>query len=486
MTPTPPSGTPRDPAAPRDAGVWKRPRGRERYPDPVVLDAPPASAPAAGTERRLALALDETAAVRPPAQLPPVTHTPATRTPAMRTPATRTPPLPAPAAATPSPAPARAAVSRQGAVSTPIAAGGAGEPTRASGRRLVAGGRFDGPLPVEGSRQRVGSHAAPGLVDGPPRSTAEPGRPRGERARRRGGAVPTPAAPATRRPTAAELVPTAEGRTRVMGILNVTPDSFSDGGRYVGLTAALEHARELVAAGADLIDVGGESTRPGAARVDAAEEQRRVLPVVRELAAEGVRVSIDTMNASTALAAVEAGADVINDVSGGLADPDMADVAAETGRVFVAMHWRGHLEAGLRAPDYEGDVAGRVVDELRARADELLRRGVSPERLVLDPGVGFSKDAAQNWRVLAALPELGRLGFPVVVGASRKRFLGDLLPDGAPVADRDLATAVVSVLAAQAGVWAVRVHDAAATRVALDVWQSWQGSTGPARPARHA
>nr|WP_123548261.1 MULTISPECIES: dihydropteroate synthase [unclassified Frigoribacterium] len=270
-----------------------------------------------------------------------------------------------------------------------------------------------------------------------------------------------------------------------MGILNVTPDSFSDGGRYVGLDDALRHARELVSAGADIVDVGGESTRPGARRVDPVEEQRRVLPVIRELASEGVRLSIDTMNAATAFAAVDAGADVINDVSGGLADRYMAQVAADTGRPFVAMHWRGHLAdatAGMRGDD----VAGQVRDELRRRVDDLVDAGVERDQIVLDPGLGFSKDADQNWEVLASLHELGRLGHPMVVGASRKRFLGDLLPDGAEPRDRDAATAVISVLAAQAGVWAVRVHDAASTRAALDVWQAWQRGSGPARSARHA
>ena len=498
MTDSPTGGSRRDPAAAPDAPAWRRPRGRERYPDPVEVDAPPTSAPASGTERRLALALDETAAVRPPAQLPPVTHTPATRAAAevpaavIRVPPARTPaqPTPTPAEspsaqpAQPRPTPARDAVSRR-AVSTPVQAGGEAEPTRASGRRLVAGGRFDGPLPVGAERTRVGSHAAPGLVDGPPRSSVEPGRPRGERARRR-GADAAPVVVRSRPAVPLDLLPADGGRALVMGILNVTPDSFSDGGRWVGLGAALDHARELVAAGADLVDVGGESTRPGASRVDPLEEQRRVLPVVRELASEGVRVSVDTMNASTARAAVEAGADVINDVSGGLADDAMADVAAETERLFVAMHWRGHLEHGRSAPDYGGDVARRVRDELAARVDALAGRGVRLDRLVLDPGVGFSKDAAQNWRVLAALPELARLGQPLLVGASRKRFLGELLPDGAPPEHRDLPTAVVSVLAAQAGVWAVRVHDAAGTRVALDVLHAWQGAAVPARPARHA
>ncbi|WP_123519964.1 dihydropteroate synthase [Frigoribacterium sp. PhB24] len=277
-----------------------------------------------------------------------------------------------------------------------------------------------------------------------------------------------------------------------MGVLNVTPDSFSDGGRHLDLDAALAHARALVAQGADVVDVGGESTRPGAARVEPSDERGRVLPVVRELASEGIRVSIDTMNASTAAAAIEAGAEIVNDVSGGLADVDMARVAAESGRTFVVMHWRGRLDGSGHAPaassrDYDGDVVGTVVDELARRVDDLVARGVDPSTIVLDPGLGFSKDATQNWQLLGHLDALGRLGLPVLVAASRKRFLADLLPEGAPPVDRDPATAVVSVLAAQADVWGVRVHDVAGTRLALDVLQAWtEAAAAPRRPARHA
>jgi dihydropteroate synthase len=560
VTDSPSDGDHRSSSAASEPRAWKRPRGRERYPDPVVVDAPPpASAPAAGAERRLALSLDERAAVRPPAQLPPVTHTPATQSSAAQAPAQaparQHPPVPTP------PAGARPGVPPAVAprASTAPAASGAPAPTAASGhvagRRLVVGGRYDGPLPGgDATRTRSGSHAAPGLVDAPARELDEPGRPPRERTRVASHAAPpedraellrleaddvaaaavadsaraadtgvhsrpAPAASGPRarrrargradevdpRDVATRAIPVqrpaaslrATGATRddrgsvtvsrtlVMGILNVTPDSFSDGGRYVGLDDALRHARELVSAGADIVDVGGESTRPGARRVDPVEEQRRVLPVIRELASEGVRLSIDTMNAATAFAAVDAGADVINDVSGGLADRYMAQVAADTGRPFVAMHWRGHLAdatAGMRGDD----VAGQVRDELRRRVDDLVDAGVDRDQIVLDPGLGFSKDADQNWEVLASLHELGRLGHPMVVGASRKRFLGDLLPDGAEPRDRDAATAVISVLAAQAGVWAVRVHDAASTRAALDVWQAWQRGSGPARSARHA
>jgi len=560
VTDSPSDGDHRSSSEASEPRAWKRPRGRERYPDPVVVDAPPpASAPAAGAERRLALSLDERAAVRPPAQLPPVTHTPATQSSAAQAaaqaPARQHPPVPTP------PAGARPGVPPAVAprASTAPAGSGAPAPTAAAGhvagRRLVVGGRYDGPLPGgDATRTRSGSHAAPGLVDAPARELDEPGRPprertrvashaappedraellrleaddaaaaaaadsaraadagahsrpapaaSGPRARRRARgradevdprdvatrAIPVQRPAASVRPTGAtrdDHGSVTVSRTLVMGILNVTPDSFSDGGRYVGLDDALRHARELVSAGADIVDVGGESTRPGARRVDPVEEQRRVLPVIRELASEGVRLSIDTMNAATAFAAVDAGADVINDVSGGLADRYMAQVAADTGRPFVAMHWRGHLAdatAGMRGDD----VAGQVRDELRRRVDDLVDAGVERDQIVLDPGLGFSKDADQNWEVLASLHELGRLGHPMVVGASRKRFLGDLLPDGAEPRDRDAATAVISVLAAQAGVWAVRVHDAASTRAALDVWQAWQRGSGPARSARHA
>lgn len=261
--------------------------------------------------------------------------------------------------------------------------------------------------------------------------------------------------------------------TLVMGVVNVTPDSFSDGGRWFDADAAVEHALELAAAGADVLDVGGESTRPGAARVDPDEELRRVIPVIRELAARGLRVSVDTMRAATAEAAVAAGADIINDVSAGLADEAMARIAAATGARYVAMHWRGHSDRMDELAEY-ADVARDVRDELARRVDALVDAGVAPERLILDPGLGFSKRGEQNWELLANLDVLAELGYPILVGASRKRFLGALLPDGAAVEQRDLPTAVISALAAQAGAWAVRVHDVASTRVALDVARAWQ------------
>jgi dihydropteroate synthase len=257
----------------------------------------------------------------------------------------------------------------------------------------------------------------------------------------------------------------------VMGILNVTPDSFSDGGRFESLDAAIAHGLALREEGADLVDVGGESTRPGAERVPVEQEIARVVPVVRELVAAGVTVSVDTMNAQTALAAAGAGAAIINDVSGGLADPGMYRVVAETGLTYVAMHWRAH-SAEMEALAEYTDVVAEVREELKSRLAEMVVSGVDLGRVVLDPGIGFAKDAQHNWRLLGHLPELATLGHRVLVGVSRKRFLGALLPEGAPVTDRDLPTAVLSALAADAGVWAVRVHDVDSTRVALAAWRA--------------
>ncbi|MEV6873695.1 dihydropteroate synthase [Amycolatopsis sp. NPDC051128] len=261
-----------------------------------------------------------------------------------------------------------------------------------------------------------------------------------------------------------------------MGVLNVTPDSFSDGGRYLGLDQALEHARAMWARGADLVDVGGESTRPGAARVGAETELARVLPVIRTLAGEGIRLSVDTTRATVAAAALEAGAHVINDVSGGLADPDMARVAAETGVPWVLMHWRGHSKDMQALASYQ-DVVADVRAELLSRVDAALANGVAESAIVLDPGLGFAKDAEHDWALLHGLDSLLSLGFPVLVGASRKRFLGRLLSakDGTPRAPdgREDATAAISALAAAAGAWGVRVHEVGASLDAVAVAAAW-------------
>jgi dihydropteroate synthase len=247
-----------------------------------------------------------------------------------------------------------------------------------------------------------------------------------------------------------------------MGVVNVTPDSFSDGGRWFEPEAAIAHGIRLLEEGADVLDIGGESTRPGAQRVPIEEELRRVIPVIRELAAGDAVVSVDTMRAEVADAALAAGAAVVNDVSGGLADPAMAGLVAEAGVPFVAMHWRAP-SAEMESRAVYDDVVIDVSAELAARLEQLAEAGVDPRQVVLDPGLGFAKNAAHNWALLADLDALHALGRPLMLGASRKRFLGSLLaaPDGepAPVENRDAATAAISTLAALAGVWCVRVHE---------------------------
>ncbi|MFF5990884.1 dihydropteroate synthase [Prauserella flavalba] len=266
-----------------------------------------------------------------------------------------------------------------------------------------------------------------------------------------------------------------------MGVLNVTPDSFSDGGRYLSREDALAHAHAMWRRGADIIDIGGESTRPGSQRVDAETEKARVLPVVRALAAEGLVLSVDTTRAAVAAASIEAGAHVINDVSGGLADPGMAKVAAETGVPFVLMHWRGHSKDMNALAEYK-DVVAEVRDELCARVDDALAAGVATEAIVLDPGLGFAKRAEHDWALLHSLDVFLDLGFPVLVGASRKRFLGRLLADAEgeprPPSGREVATAAVSALAAQAGAWGVRVHDVGASLDAVKVAAAWREASG--------
>jgi dihydropteroate synthase len=279
----------------------------------------------------------------------------------------------------------------------------------------------------------------------------------------------------------------SERRPLVMSVLNVTPDSFSDGGRYVDVDTAVAHALQQAAAGADIIDVGGESTRPGAGRIPADEELRRVLPVVEQLVGHGLVVSIDTMRAAVARAAVGAGAALVNDVSGGLADPDMRAWVASVDVPYIAMHWRGHSTDMQRLATYV-DVVDEVCAELRDRLDELAAAGVDPARVVIDPGLGFAKEPGHNWALLAALPRLVAMGHPVLIGASRKRFLGELLGDPGnprPVADRDAATDAISALAAANGAWAVRVHDVRGSRDAVAVAAAWRAA-GRAEPSAAA
>jgi dihydropteroate synthase len=265
----------------------------------------------------------------------------------------------------------------------------------------------------------------------------------------------------------------ARSRPKVFGILNVTPDSFSDGGRWSNVDDAIEHGVSLASDGADVIDVGGESTRPGAERVGEAEEQERVIPVVSALAKRGVAVSVDTMRASTAQLAVEAGATFVNDVSGGLADSDMYRMVAESGVDYVAMHWRA-LEHSPASREPFADVVAEVRNELKQRIAELVVWGADPAKIIVDPGIGFGKLPDENWQLLGQLDSLATLDHRVLVGVSRKRILAEFVPDGAPPSERDEATAIVSALAAQAGAWAVRVHDVARTRDALRVWEAWE------------
>lgn len=262
------------------------------------------------------------------------------------------------------------------------------------------------------------------------------------------------------------------GRCLVMGVVNVTPDSFSDGGLWLAPADAVRHGLALLEQGADLLDVGGESTRPGATRPPADEELRRVLPVVRELAASGAIVSVDTMRASVAAACLDAGAALVNDVSGGLADLDMADLVAQARVPYVVMHWRGPSSDMDQRASY-GDVVTEVREALGQRLAALAERGVDPAQVILDPGLGFAKRPEHNWQLLARLDELALLGRPLLVGASRKRFLGALLPgpDGSPrpPLDRDDASAATSALAALSGAWCVRVHEARASADAVRV-----------------
>ncbi len=265
-------------------------------------------------------------------------------------------------------------------------------------------------------------------------------------------------------------LPTPE-RTLVIGVLNVTPDSFSDGGEYLDVEAAVAHGLALFAEGADLVDVGGESTRPGAQRASVATELARVLPVVERLAAAGVPISVDTMRADVAVAAAAVGAVLVNDVSGGLADPDMLPAVAGLGVDYVAMHWRGHSELMADLAHYE-DVVAEVTAELDQRLAEAVEAGIARERIILDPGLGFAKTAEHNWALLRDLRSLAALGRPLLVGASRKRFLGELLagPEGPrPVRERDDAGLAITTLLAHSGVWGVRTHTVRPHRDAIAV-----------------
>lgn len=266
----------------------------------------------------------------------------------------------------------------------------------------------------------------------------------------------------------------------MIGVVNVTDDSFSDGGLFLDRDSAVAHGVELVAQGAAIIDVGGESTRPGASRVDPEVEISRVLPVIKQLVQQEITVSIDTMHAGVARIALENGAAIVNDVSGGRADPDMARLVAEAGAPWVLMHWRS--VGGARPHDVPlyGDVVVDVRDELMAAVDAAVRAGVDPAKLIIDPGIGFAKAAQHNWALLHALPEFVQTGIPVLVGASRKRFLGALLAgsDGEPrqPSGRETATAVISALAGWHRVWGVRVHDVRASVDALAVVTAWQSA----------
>jgi dihydropteroate synthase len=301
------------------------------------------------------------------------------------------------------------------------------------------------------------------------------------RARQRPGAALLPVVPGLPAP----------GRCLVMGVVNVTPDSFSDGGEWFAADAAISRGLELAAQGADIIDVGGESTRPGTGRTSAAEELRRVRPVITELAVAGLAVSVDTMRAAVAETALAAGAKLVNDVSGGLADPAMHSLVASAGVPYVVMHWRGHSSTMRDSARY-GDVVREVCDELRQRADAAVGAGIDPSLIVIDPGIGFAKLPEHNWALLAALPEIARLGgsgppFPVLVGASRKSFLGRLLAaeDGTPrpFAGSDDATIALTALAAAAGAWCTRVHAVAGNADAVRVAAQWHRADqgGPVR-----
>ncbi len=266
---------------------------------------------------------------------------------------------------------------------------------------------------------------------------------------------------------------------KVMGVLNITPDSFSDGGEFLDPSAALAHARILIAQGADILDVGGESTRPGAQRVDLTTEQSRILPVIEAIKSLGVPISVDTMNAQTAVLAVEAGASIINDVSGGLADPGMFSALASFDCTYILGHWRGHSDV-MDSLNAYSDVAREVVGELAEQVAMAVSAGIDRSRIVVDPGIGFAKDVKQNWDLVARLDELEQLGLPILVGASRKRFLAAALneqdPSSVSTQRRDVATAVLTALLLQRKLWGIRVHNVEATVDAIKVVSALKGA----------
>lgn len=267
-------------------------------------------------------------------------------------------------------------------------------------------------------------------------------------------------------------------RCAVMGVINVTPDSFSDGGRWLESRTAIDHGFALMEQGSDLVDIGGESTRPGAERITEEEELRRVIPVVTELASAGVPVSIDTMRASVALASVEAGAAIVNDISGGAADDDMYATVARLGVPYVAMHWRGFSTEMENLTDYD-DVVSDVIAEIMVRVNAAESAGIDPRRIAIDPGLGFAKKMHHNWEVLRGIDQFVELGYPLLIGAARKRFLGYAMAvDGEPrpVDQRDAATDAVTALSAAHGAWCVRVHTPRGSRDAVEVVQAWKGA----------
>ena len=239
---------------------------------------------------------------------------------------------------------------------------------------------------------------------------------------------------------------------KVMGILNVTPDSFADGGRHNTFEKAVARGMEMVAEGVDIIDIGGESTRPGADRVSATEEQSRVLPVIKKLSQTGIPISIDTMRAETAVLAIEAGASIVNDVSGGIADDLMHESVAEMGCPYILMHWRGHSK-DMNSRAVYADVVAEVISEIQLQVELALQAGIARNNLIIDPGLGFAKEAEHNWEILKRLNEFTDLGFPVLIGGSRKRFLGGSSPD-----EREEATIALTKTLLDKNIWAVRVH----------------------------